>query len=94
MSGPETVAVIRDLSIIAAAVVFVVFFVPGALLYFRLFRSLDRTARNLESITSTVLNDLVKPLSSLSGLLEVVNRIVGLVRQHWSPERSAEDGKE
>lgn len=92
MTGPDTVAVIRDLFVIVAAGVFVALFIPGAILYFRLFRSLDRSARNLENITSTVLNDVVRPLSSLSGLMEIVNRIVGLVRQRWSPERSAEDG--
>jgi hypothetical protein len=94
VSGPETIAIVRDLFLIVAAGVFVVLFIPAAILYFRLLRSLDRTARNLENISSTVLNDVVRPLSSLTGLVELVNRIVGLVLQRRSPERSGDDGTE
>ena len=93
MSGPETIAVIRDLSIIVAAVVFIMVFVPAGILYFRLYRSLSRVGRNMENITSTLLETVVRPLTTLTSLLEVVNHIVGLV-QRRSPERSVEDGKE
>ncbi|HLF05454.1 MAG TPA: hypothetical protein VI855_09595 [Dehalococcoidia bacterium] len=93
MSGPETIAVIRDLSIIVAAVVFIGIFVPAGILYFRLYRSLSRAGRNMENITSMVLESVVRPLTSLTSLLEVVNHIVGLV-QRRSPERSVGDGKD
>ncbi len=92
MSGPETVAVIRDLSIITAAVVFIGVFVPAGIMYFRLYRSLARTAENLEGISSAVKNGLVRPLSSLSGVMELIDRIVGLVQRRRAPERSDTDG--
>ena len=92
MSGPEVIAVIRDLSIIAAAAVFIAIFVPAGILDFRFHRSLSRTAQNLEGISGTVLNGLVRPLSSLASLMDLIDRIAGLVQRRQPPERSDGDG--
>jgi hypothetical protein len=49
---PETIAVIRDLSIIVTAGVFVIILVPAGILHFRLYRSLSRADCSMENITS------------------------------------------
>ena len=86
MNGSETIAAIRDLSIIIAAWVLVVVIIPAGIFYIRWCLSLGQVDRNLENIISTVLEIVVRPLTTLTSLLEVVNHIVGLVHRR-SPAR-------
>lgn len=94
VDAAQQIALIRDLFLIAASIVFMVIAVPVAVLYFRMFRTMHRAAQNLESISSTVLDQVVRPLSSLAALMGLVERLVGLVLKRPSPERSEADGKQ
>lgn len=86
MSGPEIIAVIRDLAIIVTAVVFIALLVSAGILGFRLYRLVSRVGRNVDNITRVLLESVVRPLTTLPSVLEVVNHIVGLVRRR-SPEK-------
>lgn len=94
MDVAETIAIIRDLFIIAAAAVFIAVFIPIGILFLRMAKPLIRAADNLENISSTVLNQVIKPLSTLGGLLEFINRILGQWRERTAPDRSKGDGQE
>ena len=85
------VALIRDLSIIVATGVISLAILVVGLLFFLLYRSIRRTTRNLEEISSITLNKVAKPLSSFSTLLEAMNHVLGWVQQYRSQERRSEN---
>ena len=63
----------------------------GSFLAFGLFRSVRRTVRNVEEVTSIIVNRVAKPLSNLPALADVVRTVLGLVQQYRSRERRNED---
>ena len=89
----QTIATIRDIFIIVSTGVLTVAVLVGGLWTYRLCRSLRRTAGNVEEVSGIIVDRVVRPLSSLPALVEVVKYVVGLVRQYGSRERRSEDGE-
>ena len=84
---------IRDIFIIVFTGVFTLVLLVGIFLAFGLFRSVRRTVRNVEEVTSIIVNKVAKPLSNLPALADVVRTVLGLVQQYRSRERRNEDGE-
>ena len=72
-----------------AAGVLVVLAVSGGLLAFRLYRSIQRTAQNVEAISGVMLESVARPLSHIPTLVEIGRSVVG-----WVQEYRANQGRE
>jgi hypothetical protein len=95
MSTTETIAMIRDISIIAASgVVALVFLVAGFILlrvYLQIYLTLRRAARKFEQSSDLVLNVVSQPLNMVSAIVDLVNRVLGVVEQFRNKERRKDD---
>jgi hypothetical protein len=63
------------------------------LLVFRLLRSVRRIIRNVEEVSSIIVNRVARPLSNFPGLADMARTVMGLVQQYRSRERRNEDGE-
>ena len=81
----ETLAIIRDIFLIAATGLFIVMVLVGGVMAFRLYRSVRRSVRNVEEFSKKV----VRPLSNI---LEKVGPLIRLIQQLRSRESRSEDG--
>jgi hypothetical protein len=82
----ELVAFIRDLMIIIVSGILIVLLLATGLFLFRLYRRLNQIARNIEEVSSIVLNNVVRPVVTVGSVMEVVNRLLGRGQQQQSPE--------
>ena len=89
----ETISTIRDIFIIVFTGIFILVLLVVSLLGFRLMRSVRRTVRNVEEVSSIIVNRVARPLSNLPALAEVARTVMGLVQQYRSRERRNEDGE-
>lgn len=65
----------------------------GGVLAIGLLRSIRRSVRNAEEVTSIIVNKVARPLSNIPGLAEVARTVLGLVQEYRSRERRNEDGE-
>jgi len=89
----ETISTIRDVFIIVLTGIFILVLLVGGFLAFGIFRSVRRTVRNVEEVTSIIVNRVARPLSNIPGLAGVARTVLGLVQQYRSRERRNEDGE-
>ena len=80
----ETLAVIRDIFLIVATGLFVVIFLVGGVIAFRLYRSVRRSVRNVEEFYGKV----VRPLSDI---VDKAGPLIRLVQRLRSGERRSDD---
>ena len=98
MDTLEKIALIRDIFIIVNSGIFIIILLGAGYVLFRVYRQLYpsvlRTARNLEESSSIVLNILSQPVNLITTLLEVTNRVWGMVEQFIKRERRSEDDEQ
>ena len=90
----ETIAAIRDLSIIVLAGVVVIVLVVGSVSANRLSRSVNRTAANVEAISVIILESVAKPLRNIPTILDTGRSVLGWVQEYLSKERRNEQDDE
>ena len=90
----ETIAAIRDLSIIVLAGVVVIVLVVGSVSANRLSRSVNRTAANVEAISVILLESVAKPLRNIPTILDTGRSVLGWVQDYLSKERRNEQDDE
>ena len=90
----ETIAAIRDLSIIVLAGVVVIVLVVGSVSANRLSRSVNRTAANVEAISVILLESVAKPLRNIPTILDTGRSVLGWVQEYLSKERRNEQDDE
>ena len=90
----ETIAAIRDLSIIVLAGVVVIVLVVGSVSANRLYRSVNRTAANVEAISVILLESVAKPLRNIPTILDTGRSVLGWVQEYLSKERRNEQDDE
>ena len=91
----ETIALIRDIVIIAAAgVVILVHLVVGFVIlrvYLQIFLTLRRAARKFEQSSDLILKVVSQPLNMVSAIVDLVSRVLGVVEQFRNKERRKDD---
>ncbi|PKB64805.1 MAG: hypothetical protein BZY80_01660 [SAR202 cluster bacterium Io17-Chloro-G2] len=90
MISIETIAAIRDLSIIVLTGVAVIVLLMGGLSFYRLSRSVQRTARNVEAISEILLDSVARPLRNIPTILESGKNVLGWVQEYLSKDRRNE----
>jgi hypothetical protein len=90
----ETIAAIRDLSIIVLAGVVVIVLVVGSVSANRLSRSVNRTVANVEAISVILLESVAKPLRNIPTILDTGRSVLGWVQEYLSKERRKEQDDE
>ncbi|PKB83187.1 MAG: hypothetical protein BZY88_02510 [SAR202 cluster bacterium Io17-Chloro-G9] len=91
----DSIAIIRDIFLIVSAGVLVVAVVLGGLVAFRLYRSIQRTAQNVEAISGVLLESVARPLSHLPTLVELGRTALGWVQEYRARQgRYQEDDEE
>ena len=91
----ETIAVIRDLSIIVVTVSLTLFLIVLSIWLFRLYRSVKRILRNVEEGSSIILTRVIEPLSALPTLTDIGGTVIGFFQRFISKDgRGEEDGRE
>ncbi len=63
-----------------------------ALMLFRVYRPLRRTAQNLEVISEIMAERVTRPLSNIPFLMEIVRYAVGWVRGFRQEKKESDDG--
>ncbi len=91
MEAAAIIALIRDILIIVASGIFILILVGVAFILLRLYPSIRRITRNVEESSNILLNVVSKPLNLVTAIVELVNRVTGLVSQFRSRERRNED---
>lgn len=91
MEAAVLIALIRDILIIVAAGIFILILLVVAFILLRLYPSIRRITRNVEESSNILLNVVSKPLNLVTAILELVNRVTGLMAQIRSRERRNED---
>ena len=95
MSTTETITLIRDISIIAASgIVILVFLVAAFILlrvYLQIYLTLRRAAQKFEQSSDIILNVVSQPLNVVSAIVDLVNRVLGVVEQFRNKERRKDD---
>jgi hypothetical protein len=91
MEAAEIIALIRDILIIVASGIFILILLGVAFILLRLYPSVRRITRNVEESSNILLNVVSKPLNLVTAIVELVNRVTGLVTQFRSRERRNED---
>jgi hypothetical protein len=98
MSTTETIALIRDISIIAASgVVILVFLAAGFILlrvYLQIYLTLRRAARKFEQSSDLILNVVSQPLNLVSAIVDLGNRVLGVVEQFRNKDRRKDDDED
>lgn len=90
----ETIAAIRDLSIIVLAGVVVIVLLVGSVSANRLSRSVNRTVANVEAISVILLESVAKPLRNIPTILDTGRSVLGWVQEYLSKERRKEQDDE
>ena len=80
----ETLAIIRDIFLISATGLFIVIFLVGGVIAFRLYRSVRRSVRNVEEFYGKV----VRPLSDI---VDKAGPVIRLIQRLRSGERRSDD---
>ena len=57
---------------------------------FRVYRSTRQVTQNVEEITGILLNRVVRPLSVVPTVMEVVRGVVKLVQEYRNPDRTSD----
>jgi hypothetical protein len=91
MEAAELIALIRDILIIVASGIFILILLGVAFVLLRLYPSVRRITRNVEESSNILRNVVSKPLNLAPAIVELVNRVTGLVAQFRSRERRNED---
>jgi hypothetical protein len=91
MEAAELIALIRDILIIVASGIFILILLGVAFVLLRLYPSVRRITRNVEESSNILRNVVSKPLNLATAIVELVNRVTGLVAQFRSRERRNED---
>jgi hypothetical protein len=91
MEAAELIALIRDILIIVASGIFILILLGVAFVLLRLYPSVRRITRNVEESSHILRNVVSKPLNLATVIVELVNRVTGLVAQFRSRERGNED---
>jgi hypothetical protein len=98
MSTAETIALIRDISIIVASgIVALVFLLVGFILlrvYLQLYLTLRRAARKFEQSSDIILNVVSQPLNLASAIVDLVSRVLGVVEQFRNKYRRKDDDED
>jgi hypothetical protein len=91
MEAAVIIALIRDILIIVASGIFILILLGVAFILLRLYPSIRRTTRNVEESTNILRNVVSKPLNLVTAVVELLDRVTGLVAQFRSRERRNED---
>ena len=95
MDTTTKIALIRDIFIIVNSGIFIIILMGAGYVLFRVYRQLYpsvlRTTRNLEESSNIVVNILSQPVTLITTLLEITNRVWGTVEQFIKRERRSED---
>ena len=95
MSAVETIALIKDLFIIVASGVFIlVLLMAGFILlrvYLRIYPPVRRAAQNLENTSQIIYNVVAQPMNLVSGLIDAISRVLGVVERFRSRKRRDEE---
>jgi hypothetical protein len=91
MEAVEIIALVRDILIIVAFGILTLILLGVAFILLRLYPSIRRITRNVEESSNILLNVVSKPLNLVTAIVELVNRVTGLVAQFRSRERRNED---
>ena len=94
----EKIALIRDIFIIVNSGVFIIILIGLGVVAFRVYRqfypSVLRTSRNLEEGSGILLSLVSQPMNIIGTVLEVINRVWGLVENFKNRERRNDDDEE
>ena len=94
----EKIALIRDIFIIVNSGVFIIILIGLGVVVFRVYRqfypSVLRTSRNLEEGSGILLSLVSQPMNIIGTVLEVINRVWGLVENFKNRERRNDDDEE
>jgi hypothetical protein len=91
MEAAELIALIRDILIIVASGIFILILLGVAFVLLRLYPSVRRITRNVEESSNILRNVVSNPLNLATAIVELVNRVTGLVAQFRSREGRNED---
>ena len=91
MEAAELIALIRDILIIVASGIFILILLGVAFVLLRLYPSVRRITRNVEESSNILRNVVSKPLNLAPAIVDLLNRVTGLVAQFRSRERKNED---
>ena len=80
----EALATIRDIFLIVATGLFIVIFLVGGVMAFRLYRSVRRSVRNVEEFSRKV-------IGPLGDIVDKAGPVIRLVQRFRSGERRSED---
>ena len=98
MTTAENIALIRDIAVIAAAgVITLVFLILGFIIlrvYLQIYLTLRRAARKFEQSSDIILNVVSQPLNLASAIIDLVNRILGVVEQFRNRNRRENDDED
>ena len=94
----EKIALIRDIFIIVNSGVFIIILIGLGVVVFRVYRqfypTVLRTSRNLEEGSGILLNLVSQPMNLIGSVVELLNRLWGLVENFKNRERRNDDDEE
>ncbi len=94
----DKIALIRDIFIIVNSGVFIIILIGLGVVVFRVYRqfypSVLRTSRNLEEGSGILLNLVSQPMNLIGSVVELLNRLWGLVENFKNRERRNDDDEE
>ena len=91
MAVNETIALIRDIAVIIAAGVFTLVLLAVGFILLRLYPITRRTLQNVEQTSSMVYSVVSQPLNLVSGVVELVNRVLAMVTRLRNRNQEVED---
>ena len=96
MHNNETIALIRDLAIIITSGLAIILLLLTAFLLLRLYQRVKRILQIVEMMSNAVLTGIVRPLATVSSVLELVNHVIGMLRERMPKkvEKNAEEDKQ
>ena len=94
MAINETIALIRDISVIIAAGVFTIILLAVGFVLMRLYPITRRTLQSVEQTSSMVHSMVSQPLVLVSGVVELLNRIFAMVNHLRTRNQEVEDVEE
>ena len=94
MAVNETIALIRDISVIIAAGVFTAILLAVGYVLMRLYPLTRRTLQSVEQTSSMVHSMVSQPLGLVSGVVELLNRVLAMVNHFRSRNQEVDDVEE
>ncbi len=94
MAVNETIALIRDISVIIAAGVFTLILLAVGFVLMRLYPLTRRTLQSVEQTSSLVHSMVSQPLGLVSGVVELLNRIFAMVNHLRTRKQEVEEDVE